>query len=121
MGTFTTEERIRISEFVIDLFALVYDDGNGGDVHRYVTKWHLQAAKYCAKMSDKESAGQHLRLALKHAAAYETLDPGEYTALMVRGQKYNGGKGDESLKALLQKELAAPCFDEIREDKSWMR
>ena len=45
MGTFTTEECIRISEFVIDLFALVYDDGNGGDVHRYVSKWHLQAAK----------------------------------------------------------------------------
>lgn len=53
-GTFTNAERIHISELIVRLFSLIYEDGNFGFYHRRVSKWAMRIAKCYALEQNME-------------------------------------------------------------------
>lgn len=113
-GTFTNEEEIRICEFVLNLFALVYEDENYGFYHCRISKWSMRIAKCYARDHNEEETLRWVHNAMIHAAAYDSLDEGRYTALILKNKDFHSSKGDASQVAKRQNELLDCCFDFIR-------
>lgn len=120
-GTFTTAEKIHISERIIELFSLIYEDGNFGFYHCRISKWSMTAAKAYANAQRKDEALLWLRRATKHAEAYDTLEDGHYTAPLVKGAKYSSSRGAQSQLQARQADMADSCFDFLRDDPQFAR
>lgn len=120
-GSFTTGEEIHISEQLVDLFRLIYEDENFGFNHRYLSEWAMRAAKCYAKEQNAEKALYWINEAVVHAAAYDKLEEGHYTALIVRQAKYHSSKEDASQVAAIQNEMHNECFDFIRSSLASLR
>lgn len=114
-GTFTNAERIHISEIIVNLFSLIYEDGNYGSYHCRVSKWSMRIAESYAREHNTEETLRWADRAMIHAAAYDSLDDGYYTALIVRHKTFHSSKGDESQRTARQKELSSSCFDFVRD------
>lgn len=113
-GSFTTDEEIHISQQIIDLFKLIFEDENFGYCHRHVSEWAMRAAKCYAKEQNAEKTLYWINKAMVHAAAYDALEEGHYTALIVKQAKYHSSKEDASQAAARQNEMQHDCFDFIR-------
>ena len=115
-GTFSSAEQIHIAEIIIRLFALIYEDGDYGFCHCRISKWAMKIAKCHAREQNREETRRWVHEALTHAAAYDSLDDGQHTSLIVRGAKVHSCRNEESQVKARQTELLEPCFDFIRED-----
>lgn len=115
-GTFTNAERIHISELIVRLFSLIYEDGNFGFYHRRVSKWAMRIAKCYALEQNMEETLHWVNKAMTHAAAYDSLDDGQYTSLIVRQKEYPSSKGEESQAEKRRRELSDSCFDFARDN-----
>lgn len=109
-GTFTNEEKCRIGEQIIKLFATVYEDGNYGFYHCRLSKWYMRLAKWYAKAEKQADTLRCLQSALDHAAAYDGLEDGAYTALIVSGEQYHGNRNGGKQVLARRKEMTDGCF-----------
>lgn len=114
-GVFTNADEIRICELIVNLFALIYEDGNYGFYHCRISKWSMRIAKCYAKEQRTEETLRWVHNAMLHAAAYDSLEKGRYTALIVRNKEYHSSQGDPSQVIKRQNEFMDNCFDFIRE------
>ena len=119
-GSFSAEEKIIISETVVRLFALIYEDGNYGFYHCRLFKWHMRLAKDFAQTLDEEKTLQHLKEAIGHAEAYDALAPGKYTAPMVRGKRFEAGEKAGRYMEKYKREVNEARFDFLRSDGRFM-
>ena len=117
-GTFTNAEQIRISELIVNLFALIYEDGDYGFYHCRVSKWSMRIAKCYAQDQSREETLRWVDNAMIHAAAYDSLNDGQHSSLIVRHKKYDSSRNDESQTAARRKELSDYCFNFVRDDVS---
>ncbi len=114
-GTFTSAEKIHISKLVVNLFSLIYEDGNYGFYHRRVSKWSMQIAKHYAQTQNKEETLRWVNSAMTHASLYDSLDDGKYTSLIVKNVEYYSSKDNANQMAARYAEFSDSCFDFIRE------
>ncbi|MBQ8953145.1 MAG: helix-turn-helix transcriptional regulator [Clostridia bacterium] len=122
-GTFSGADQLHIAELIWNLFALIYEDGHYGSYHGRVSQWAMRAAQCHALNQEREETCQWLERALTHAARFDALTDGTYTAPIVRGVKYRGPQNQESQLALTRQALCDPCFDFVRDDarfKTWL-
>ena len=81
-GKFTNEERIKIREFAVGVFDLLFPDGNCGFFHcRYCELYNLMARnnKYLGKV---DNMFECLAKAADHAIKFDTLKDGKFTSFM---------------------------------------
>ena len=115
-GMFTNEERIYITERMVRLYELIYEDGNFGTCHRYLSDWHMRAARGYAEDENAEETLRCLEKAFHHAKQYDTVEDGTYTALLVRGQKYARSQNAPIVEAVRRRDVKDCCFDFVRDD-----
>lgn len=115
-GTFANEERIHIAERMVMLYELIYEDGNFGTCHRYLSDWYMRAARGYAESENAEETLRCLEKAFHHAKQYDTVEDGTYTALLVRGQKYARGQNAAKIVEVRHKDMENSCFDFVRDD-----
>lgn len=109
-GTFTNDERIHIAERMVRLYELIYEDGNFGICHRYLSDWYMRAARGYAESENAEETLRCLETAFHHARQYDTLEDGTYTALLVRGQKYARGTNATKIEEVRHRDVEEDCF-----------
>lgn len=115
-GAFTAEEQTHIAEQMIKLFALIYEDGNYGFYHCRISGWYMRLAKGRAQAGDQTDALRCLKSAADHAMAFDRLEEGQYTALIVNRQRFCAGRHSKKQAAAVEKEMGDACFDLIRAD-----
>ena len=109
-GTFANEERIHIAERIIRLYELIYEDGNFGTCHRYLSDLYMRAARGYAESENAEEALRCLEKAFDHAKQYDTLEDGTYAALLVKGQKYARSQNAPKIEEIRRREAREACF-----------
>jgi len=114
-GTFAPEERIHIAQQLLQLFSTVYDDGCYGFYHCRVSKWYMRLAKYYGQAGDSRNTIRCLEGAMRHAAAYDGLEDGCYTAPIVNRQRYHASQSPEKQVLIRRREMADSCFDFVKE------
>jgi len=120
-GSFSAEEQIHIGEQIIKLFSLIYEDGNYGFYHCRVSDWYMRLARDYARAGKQSHTLRCLRCAVEHAIAYDRLEEGSYTALIVNRQRFGSNCDSEKQAAARQKETADVCFDFVRADAQFMQ
>ena len=115
-GTFTNEERIHVAERMIQLYELIYEDGNFGTCHRYLSDWYMRAARGYAESENTEETLRCLKKAFHHAKQYDALEEGTYTAMLVRGQKYTRSQNTPGVEEKRCRDVEDCCFDFVRDD-----
>ena len=121
---FTLDERIAIQYKILDIYAIIYEDDNYGFGHVRVCAVHDRLARLYNEKGDTAAALKHLKLAAKHAIAYDTNfdSEKEYTCLLLRGRKFgNPSKNtpfNESYDLLETMKLSD--FDPIRNDPAFI-
>ncbi len=115
-GSFTHDERIAIAERMVRLYALIYEDGNLGTCHRYLSDWYMRAARGYAENKNAEETFRCLAMTLRHAKQYDALEDGIYTALLVRGQKFVHRQNTPNIEELRRRDTNDCCFDFIKGD-----
>ena len=113
-GTFANEERIHIAERMVRLYELIYEDGNFGICHRYLSDWYMRAARGYAESENAEETLRCLETAFHHAKQYDILEEGTYTALLVRGQKFSRGRSTTKLEEKRQRDTQDKSFDSLK-------
>ncbi len=108
------------------LLTMIYEDGDLGFNHYFLTELYLWMANRYAMKQDWENGARYLERGLSHAKAYDALS-GKYvhTSYPVRGHVldtdhiYSGYEGNE-----MKRELAylaeCTCWDAVREEP-WYR
>lgn len=123
-GNFTNPEKNHISELIIHLFNSIYEDGNYGYYHRHLSEWAMLSAMCYAQEKNAEQTLRCVEKAMAHAKAYDTLEKGSYTSLIVEKVRYQHNRADMNQAELRQGDLSDPCFDFIREDpqfRNWAK
>lgn len=115
---FTDDEKLRLYEKEIAMFALLFDDGRYLYHAQYPKIAHLASAKIHAERGDRELTLFHLEQAAKFAVEFVTMKEEDVlTALTVRGIPDGGAWQEEHNQAQWMLETAAhPRYDFVRED-----
>ena len=82
-GKYTPEETIKICEFVLDYYKLLYSDGNCGFYHIRFSEFYEKMADNYLKLSDEEHMFDCLEKSAQHAIKFDTKIDGMFTAFMV--------------------------------------
>ena len=82
-GEYPPEDVIRVNEFLIGCFNLLYSDGNCGFYHTRYAELYEESARNCLLIGDTEKAIACLAKAADHAVSFDTRKDGAYTAFMV--------------------------------------
>ncbi|MBR3556858.1 MAG: helix-turn-helix transcriptional regulator [Oscillospiraceae bacterium] len=124
-GGFSPADTIKAYKFVIDLYDLLYSDGNCGFFHeRYWELYRGMAMQY-RKLGEEDEMFRCLEKATEHAILFDTRKDGFYTAFMVNKQEmlvkdaYKDYEGNDS--GLLLKQLQGKAYDPWRNDKRLLR
>lgn len=113
-GSFNAEEQLHIIHQILDLFRLIYDNGDFGFYHCRMSDWHLRAAKLYAKAEDIPNANIHLREARNHAQKFDNLRTEKHTSIIVNQLPID--RGVITMKQLdkIEAALSDPMFDAVR-------
>ena len=125
---YNLDERIAIQHKALDIFDILYEDGNIGFYHCRVMEVHRNLRYLYAKKGDDSAALKHLRLAAKHAITFDkeshdhTL---EYTCLLFRGQNqyagYSSNSPENNSSELLELIEKSPVYyDPIRQNPEFI-
>ena len=124
-GDYSPEDRVRVYEFLIRLFDLLYPDGNCGFYHvRYAEIYRGMAACYL-KLKDEAKMFECLEKAADHAVAYDTARDGKYTSFMVNRVEYRAADAvqdfSENESGLLLKTLRSDKYKRYANDPHIVR
>lgn len=119
-GKYSPEDVIRVDEFVIGCYDLLYSDGNCGFFHTRYAELYREMARNYLWIGEGEKAIACLAKAADHAVSYDTLKDGAYTAFMVNKialSKQNAYKNyTENDSCLLLRFLRSDKCAQIRDD-----
>ncbi len=119
-GKYTPEETIRAYEFLIQLFDLLYSDGNCGFFHVRYAEFYRETAKDYLKLNDTEKMFECLEKSAEHAIKSDTLKDGMYTSFLVNKVKLSCADGvknfTENQSGLLLKVLKGERFKLFEKD-----
>ena len=119
-GKYSPEDVIRVDEFVIGCYDLLYSDGNCGFFHTRYAELYREMARNYLRIGEGEKAIACLAKAADHAVSYDTLKDGAYTAFMVNKialSKQNAYKNyTENDSGLLLRFLRSDKCAQIRDD-----
>ena len=82
-GKYPPEDVIRVDEFLIRCFDLLYSDGNCGFYHTRYGELYEDMAENYLKIGDTDKAIACFEKAAEHTVLYDTQKDGTYTAFMV--------------------------------------
>ena len=117
------EARISAFETAILLWETVLCDGNCLDHHADLAFVHMQLAEEHAHLRNRDRTLFHLVRALRHAAEYDALPPGEhkYTSPFVDSATCEISADRESEREYWLCEIEeSGCFDFIRDDPEFV-
>ena len=125
---FSTEEKITVYRFSIDLLELLFPDGNAGAFALNLSNYYAALSICCAQLGEAEKTLDAMEQCAKYAIS--TVDPGgtQYTAPMVNRlrytpaqltKNYKGNACDLLLQKLLNPERSE--FDFIRNDERFRK
>ena len=86
-GKYNHEDRIRVLEFVISLYELLYYDGNCGFYHTRLSEFYEYMAQTYLKLDDEDKMMECLEKSAEHAIKFDTQIDGMFTSLMVNKVK----------------------------------
>ena len=115
---FTDDEKLRIYEKEIAMFALCFDDSRYLYHAQYPKAAHLASAKIYAERGEREKTLHHLERAAEFAVEFVTMkEEDTLTALLVRGIPDGGAWQEEHNQAQWMLETCAhPRYDFVRGD-----
>ena len=123
-GEYDPKDTIRAYRFVIDLFDLLYPDGNAGFYHERYANYYERMAHEYKTLGDEAEMFRCLEKAAEHAIRFDTPEDGLYTAFMVNKvvMDKSGAKNyQENRSGLLLKQLQGKAYDRWREDERLLR
>ena len=119
---YNLDEYIALQHKVLDMYNILYEDGNCGFDHCRLMETHRHLSFLYMKKGDEPAALKHLRQAANHAIIFdkESRDTNlEYTCLLFRGMKqyegYSSSSPDNNASELLNEYLIKPELDPIRQ------
>jgi len=120
-GAYSPQDIIKAYQFVIEMYDLLYNDGNCGFYHeRYMEFYEGMAAQY-RKLGDEAEMFRCLEKAAEHAIRFDGEEDVPYTAFMVNRLKRsveNEVKNyEENDSGLLLKHLLGKTYDPWRGDE----
>ena len=119
-GEYPPEDVIRVNEFLIGCFDLLYSDGNCGFYHTRYAELYKESARNCLLIGDTEKAIACLAKAADHAVSFDTQKDGAYTAFMVNKvamlTKNTYRSSTENDSCLLLRFLRSDKCAQIRDD-----
>ncbi len=122
-GKFDTCEHIKACEFVLQLYGLLYEDGDYGFYHCRIFEWSIRLAKLYAKEGKVPETICWLSKTVEHAIAYDALTVGVHTSLLVNRCKYNAKESSKNYKEnnamLCLQEMQDGCFDSVRGEEKF--
>ena len=120
-GNFAPEDRIKLLEFSLKCYDLLYLDGNCGLCHIRYSKIYEEMAKYYLELKKTEHAITCLEKSAEHAIQYDTLQDGIYTAFMVNRMRFSSKNAvkskTENRCALLLNALKKKPFSNLSDNR----
>lgn len=86
-GKYSQEDRIRVLEFVISLYELLYYDGNCGFYHTRLSEFYEYMAQTYLKLDNEDKMMECLEKSVEHAIKFDTVVDGIFTSFMVNKVK----------------------------------
>ncbi len=124
-GKFNSEDVIKAANFVLNLFSLLYENGDYGFYNCRISEWYYRLAKAYIKNNDIDTVFKNLEKAAVHCIKYDTELKSKHTSLMVNRLEYipeNVFKSHtNNQSALLLNKLKNDLFNTIREDERFKK
>jgi hypothetical protein len=86
-GSYSPQERLKVLEFVISYYEILYSDGNCGFYHCRLSELYEYIAREYLKLDDEANMMDSLEKSVCHAIKFDTQVDGMYTAFMVNKVK----------------------------------
>lgn len=114
------ENRIRILEKIPALFQLLFEEGDYGFYHAFLSRTHLELAK-----ANPATAMHHVQEAVAHAEAWDAATPTRHTSLLFCGQGILPSEwtkaGSDSQKESILRALTDTAFDGLRDNPAFAK
>lgn len=90
-GNYSPEERIKVYQFLIQCYDLLYSDGNCGFQHSRYAELYRELARYYHRLGDAENAIVSFGKAAEHAVLFDTRKDEQftYTAFLVNKVRWS--------------------------------
>lgn len=113
----STSQRAEILEKIPMLFDVLFEKGDYGFYHGYVSRIYLEIAR--SSIENKEKALNCVEKAVKHAKERDTVTPSKHTSILFSGweMKPNEWENGKSVRQRMADLLDNSDFDPIRNDK----
>ena len=124
-GKYCENDRIKILEFVISYYELLYCDGNCGFYHRRLSEFYEYMAKSYLKLDCEDKMMECLERAAEHAIKFDTMSDGMFTSLMVNKVKKSSiiavKNHTENRSGLLLKALKKERFAHLQDNSRMVK
>ena len=124
-GEYSPQDTIKAYQFVIDLYDLLYPDGNCGFYHERYMEFYKGMATQCRKLGDETEMFRCLEKAAEHAIRFDREEDIFYTAFMVnklkRTVEHEVKNYEENDSGLLLKSLLSEQYDPWRKDERLLK
>lgn len=124
-GNYLPEESIRVCQFVLDCYRLLYPDNNCGFYHVRISEFYEKMAHSYLKLGDEENMFACLEKAVEHAIKFDNPIEGMYTSFMVNKVRTNSIDAvkthTENQCGLLLKALRKDTFAHLQDDPRMMK
>ncbi|MCL2285608.1 MAG: hypothetical protein FWC32_04500, partial [Firmicutes bacterium] len=123
-AAYSLEERISIQHKKLDIYNVLYENGDFGFFHGDVLAVHRQLSYLYSVKGDIPTALKHLELSVKHAIRFDTESNDKtlkHTSLLFRGIWQYGNysctsqENEENEASELLDDLQRPIFDKLRQ------
>ena len=119
-GNYSQEDRIRVLEFVISVYDLLFYDGNCGFYHCRLSEYYNYMASAYLKLNNVDKTIECLEKSVEHAIKFDTLVDGTHTAFMVNKVEIYGDGAvknyTENDSGLLLKDLRSEKYAHLQND-----
>ena len=82
-GNYDPKDRLKVLEFVVSFYEMLYYDGNCGFYHCRLSEFYEYMAQMYLKLDDEAKMMYSLEKSAEHAVKFDTQVDGMYTAFMV--------------------------------------
>lgn len=120
-GKLNNKDLIKAGCFVLNLYSILFEDGDYGFYFCRVSSWNMTLAKYYAKDGNADAALNCLEKSAEYSIIYDTAPKSKHTSFMVNRLGYDPentskdyAENDSSLRL---KAIQDNCFDFIRENE----
>ncbi len=124
-GNYSAEERIRIHKFRLNLYKLVYEDGDFGFSCCRLAQIYYDIAVNYALIGDKDAVIENLQEMAKYAVMADTQPDGQHTSFLIDMVKYNLTEYLKNYKenecGIYLKKLEQNKYDFLRGDERFIK